>query len=207
MSPAQGDSAEGLSSSRAASAQGWEMPQCPLPTPHHPSPLIPHFPKGCGWLCSQPGKGGTPGRGGEHLGGASALTELRGCQELNASPFPPFVPSQGSSSWGQQWPRDTQRTAGDKGGGRAEGWRPGDRQSQPGRPGVTIQEMPVAIPASNSCLGNSESLLSSAADPKRLPPLLAALASPAGAGGSGPALVIMARLWDETERGREAPRL
>lgn len=64
------------------------------------------------------------------------------------------------------------------------------------------------IPASNSCLGNSKSLLSSAADPNFLPPLLTASASSAGAGGSGPALVTMARLWDEalkTERGRERP--
>lgn len=62
------------------------------------------------------------------------------------------------------------------------------------------------IPASNSCLGNSKSLLSSAADPKRLPSLLTALASSAGAGGSGPALVSR----DEAvkrEKGRDEPRL
>lgn len=59
------------------------------------------------------------------------------------------------------------------------------------------REMPMDIPASNSCLRNSKSLLSSAADPKRLPSLLTPLASSAGAGGSGSALVIMAHLWDE----------
>lgn len=105
---------------------------------------------------------------------------------------------------------DAQETAGDKGGGGAARWRPRDRQSQAGRMGVTSQEMPMDIPASNSCLENSKSLLSSAADPKRLPSLLAALASSAGAGGSGPALVITACLRDEAvkrEQGRDAPRL
>lgn len=60
------------------------------------------------------------------------------------------------------------------------------------------------IPASNSCSGNSKSLLSSAADPERLPSLLTALASSAGAGG--PALVIREEAV-KTEKGRDAPRL
>lgn len=45
VSPAQGDSAEALGSSRAGSAQGWEMHQCLLPPitqPHRsPSPPLP----------------------------------------------------------------------------------------------------------------------------------------------------------------------
>lgn len=174
----------------------------PAAHPSQPAPLSPRPPT------PQSAEGGFAGNTCRGDSALTALAVLRGCQELSTSPYPPLVPR----SWGQ-WPitvGDAQGTAGDRGGGGAVGWRPRDRQSQPGRLGVTSQEMPMDIPASNSCLGNSKSLLSSAADPQRLPPLLTALASSAGAGGSGPALVIMARLWDEAvkrERGREAPRL
>lgn len=66
--------------------------------------------------------------------------------------------------------------------------------------------MSTDIPASNSCLTNSKSLLGSAGDPKHLSSLLTPLASSAGAEGLGPAWVIVAHLWEEavkTERGRE----
>lgn len=113
VSPAQGDSAEALGSSRAGSAQGWEMHQCLLPTPHHPAPPI--LPKVL-WvaLFASLVRGNT-------CGGVSALIRvsvLRGCQELSTSPFPPLVPSQGCRSQGHWWPvtvGDAWGRAGDKG--------------------------------------------------------------------------------------------
>lgn len=56
VSPAQGDSAEALGSSRAGSAQGWEMHQCLLPTPHHSAPPITPQSAVGGFVC-QPGEG------------------------------------------------------------------------------------------------------------------------------------------------------
>lgn len=74
--------------------------------------------------------------------------------------------------------------------------------------------MPMDVPASNGCLRNSEFLLGSAGDPKQLPSLLAPSASSAGAGGSGPARVTVAHLWEEAVKQKEkektvmaAPRL
>lgn len=205
VSPAQGDRAEEQQSSVCA---GLGVHQCLLPPPHHPDPLSPQLPKVLRVALVT-----SLARGGHLWRGFCSNSSVCAQGVLSTSPFTPLMPSQSCRSWGQWWPvtvGDAERTAGDKGGGGAVRWRPRDRQSQPGRLGVTSQEMPMDIPASNSCLGNSESLLSSAADPKRLPSLLTALASSAGAGGSGPALVIMACLRGEavkTEKGRDAPRL